>query len=183
MGFIERQPCTTIRPLNPCDYVWLAALGIAERGPITMEDVTLAVDALAGPLWTPVFQVVSDSITDMIEQGCLADEPDRDRFSLTASGRRRLSYLLSQPVQAPLSAFGQVGVRLKLAFIDVLPPILRRHQIMAVIRAYECEMAARAGRCRAWPLNGPMGRQWLDHHMDGLEDGLELLRRMARESD
>ncbi|OAN52898.1 hypothetical protein A6A04_15475 [Paramagnetospirillum marisnigri] len=180
MGFIDRQPCFATHPLAATDYVWLAALGAAERAPITAEDVAAAVDALAGPLWTPVYELVSDSMSHMIDQGCLTPAADLGRYALTGAGRRRLVDLLSRPVQAPLSAFGQVGVRLKLAFADILPPILRRHQINAVIRAYECEMAARSARCKAWPLNGPLGRTWLDHHLDELEDGLALLRQLAR---
>ncbi|CAA7613719.1 hypothetical protein [Magnetospirillum sp. SS-4] len=183
MGFIDRQPSIAPRLMTPSDYIWLAALGCAERGPITIEDVGLAVEALAGPLWSPTGQVVFDTVEALVEHGHLSCPPGEEKLSLTGSGRRRLLDLLTQPVPAPLSAFGQAGLRLKLAFLDVLPPILRRHQINGIIHAYECEMAARASRCAAWPFNGPLGRKWLDHHMDGLEDGLALLRRMAREEE
>lgn len=183
MGFIDHQPSIVIRALGATDYICLAALGTAERSPITMEDVVTAVDALAAPLWVPVFDMVFDTVTDLVERGCLNADLRAETFSLTGIGRRRLMDLLSQPVQAPMSSFGQVGVRLKLAFLHILPPILRRHQIIAIIRAYECEMAARAARCQAWQLNGPMGQRWLDHQMDALEDGLDLLRRLAREAE
>lgn len=183
MGFIDRQPCIAPRLMTPSDYIWLAALGCAERGPITIEDVGLAVDALAGPLWSPTGQVVFDTVEMLVERGYLSVQAEDERLSLSGAGRRRLLELLTQPVPAPLSAFGQVGLRLKLAFLDILPPILRRHQLNGIIYAYECEMAKRASRCPAWPVNGPLGRKWLDHHMDGLEDGVALLRRMAREAE
>lgn len=177
MGFVDHQTCSAVHPLSAADYIWLAAMGSAERGPITLENVAQAVDSLAGTLWQPVFQVIADNVALMVE-GDLLDSQD-GILALTGAGRFRLAQLLVQPVQAPLSAFGQVGVRLKLAFLDLLPPLPRRRQIQSLITAYECEIASRSARCRAWPLNGAIGRKWLDHHMDSLEDGLALLRQSA----
>ncbi|MDO8606406.1 MAG: hypothetical protein Q7R40_07725 [Phaeospirillum sp.] len=180
MGFIDRHPCLAVRQMTASDYIWLATLGCAARGPIGIDDVGQAIAALAGPLWSPSGQVVFDSVEAILDRGLLLGDAAGDRLSITDSGRRQLSFLLTLPVPSPLSAFGQVGIRLKMAFIDILPPALMRHQIVGVIHAYECEVANRSVRCQAWPLNGSIGRKWLDHQVDTLEDGLALLRQMIR---
>ncbi|RAU22695.1 hypothetical protein CU669_06760 [Paramagnetospirillum kuznetsovii] len=178
MGFVDHQTLRSGTPLTASDYIWLAALGAAERGPITLDSIASAVESLAGCLWQPVFEVIADNVDEMAKGGFL-DEQD-GRIMLTPPGRFCLAQLLARPVHAPLSAFGQVGVRLKMAFLDLLPKPSRQRQIQALIVAYECEIASRSTRCGAWPLSGMLGRGWLDHQMDTLEDSLHLLRKSAR---
>jgi hypothetical protein len=178
MGFVDSSIAYHSRALTAGDYVQIAVLGCAAREPLEAEDLAQAVRTLAGHLWSPTAELIDEVAGSLLSGGGLALLPG-PRFQVTPTGRRRLLALLGQPVQGPLSAFGQVGVRLKLAFLDLLPEGARRHQVSALICAYEGEIAARGTRCTAWPINGSLGRAWLDHQMDGLEDGLTLLKRLA----
>jgi len=184
MGFVDRSPAVLVRPLNTRDYLALAILGSAARGPLAIDEVPALISGLAGPLWSPVHPLIHDAMDEMVVDGQLgttkAADSEHLRLTLRPSGHRRLHHLLALHIPGPLTAFGQVGVRLKLAFLDLLPPPMRRHQIGALIRAYDCEIAGRNRHCHAWPLSGSYGRQWLDGQMEGLEDSLTLLRDLAR---
>lgn len=162
------------------DYIHMALLGAAERGPLATDDAPGMVQALAGRNWVPSLQMILDGIDDLVADGLLNTVNRAEVLALTAEGRQKLRRLLAQPLPAPVSAFGRVGLRLKLAFIDLATPEIRRRQLDAALRACECEIASRATRCPAWDLNGPFGRAWLDHQVDGLEELAGLLRRMAR---
>lgn len=185
MGFIEHRRHTSIRRhLDARDYIWLATLGSVTRGALPIDDVAPIVAGLAGPLWAPTGQLIADAIDEMVVTDLLGTTRAGDgqlRLTGTIPGRARLHDLLVQSVHAPLTAFGQVGVRIKLAFLDLLPAPQRQRQIEALTVAYECEIAGRSGACPAWAHNGPLGRLWLDAQVSGLEDGLALLRRLARE--
>ncbi|KIL99526.1 hypothetical protein CCC_04042 [Paramagnetospirillum magnetotacticum MS-1] len=162
------------------DYIWLAVLGAVERGPLSTDDAASAVGALAGSTWIPVSQLVFEAIDQMLEEGLLNPVERSTRLAITGEGRRRLHDLVAQPLTAPLSPFGQVGIRLKLAFLDLAPPVVRRRQIDAILRSCDCEIASRTASCAAWSLNGPLGRAWLDHQMDALEEMAQALRRLAK---
>lgn len=180
MGFIEGRTILNRQAMTARDYIWLAVLGAAERAPLTMDEVAQAVAALAGPAWMPVSQLSFDAMDEMLEGGLLNPVERSLRLAITGDGRRRLQDLVAQPLAAPLSTFGQVGIRLKLAFLDLAPAAVRRRQIDALLRACDCEIAARTAACAAWSLNGPLGRVWLDHQVDALEEMAEVLRRLAR---
>jgi hypothetical protein len=180
MGYVDHPSALASHQLTASDYVRLAILGCAVRCPIFPDDIVRSVESLAGPLWAPSGHLVLDAIEVMVGMGYLANGEGGLGLLITGPGRRALTGLLTQPVSSPLSAFGQVGIRLKMAFLDILPPILRRHQIAGLIHAYECDLATQTAGGESWPLNGVIGRNWLDHQMDMLEDGIALLRRLAR---
>jgi DNA-binding PadR family transcriptional regulator len=180
MGYIEGRTIQSRQVMTARDYIWLAVLGAVERAPLSMDDAVQAVGALAGQAWTPVQQLVFDAIDQMLEDGLLNPVERSMRLAITGEGRRRLQDLLTQPLAAPLSSFGQVGIRLKLAFLDLAPPAMRHRQIDAILRSCDCEIASRTASCAAWSLNGILGRVWLDHQVDALEEMAEVLRRMAR---
>lgn len=167
-------------PMTARDYIWLAVLGAVERAPLSMEEVERAVAALSGPAWTPVTQLIYDAVDEMLEDGLLNPVERSLRLAITGEGRRRLHDLVGQPLAAPLSTFGQVGIRLKLAFLDLVPQAVRHRQIDAILRACDCEIAARTASCPAWALNGPLGRAWLDHQVEALEELAQFLRRLAK---
>lgn len=181
MGFIECRPVLGHRVMTARDYIWLAVLGAAERGPLTMDGAAEAVAALAGSLWAPVSQLVFDAVDEMLTDGLLNAMDRSSRLALTGEGRQRLHDLLALPLASPLSPFGQVGVRLKLAFLDLASPAMRRRQIAAILGACQCEIAARTAACPAWALNGPLGRAWLDHQVEMLEETATMLRGLARQ--
>jgi hypothetical protein len=180
MGFIEGRTNLNRQAMTARDYIWLAVLGAVERTPLTMDETVQAVCALAGPGWAPVSQLVFDAIDEMLDDGLLNPLERSLRVAITGEGRLRLLDIIAMPLAAPLSSFGQVGIRLKLAFLDLASPAIRRSQINAILRACDCEIAARNASCQAWGLNGTLGRVWLDHQVDALEEMAEVLRRIAR---
>jgi hypothetical protein len=180
MGFIEGRTILNRQAMTARDYIWLAVLGAAGRSSLTMDEMVLAVGALTGPGWVSVSQLVFDAMDEMLEDGLLNPVERSTKLAITSDGRQRLFDLIATPLAGPLSPFGQVGVRLKMAFLDLASPATRRHQINAILRACDCEIAARTASCQAWGLNGPLGRVWLDHQVDALEEMAEILRRLAR---
>ncbi|ARJ65810.1 hypothetical protein WV31_09130 [Magnetospirillum sp. ME-1] len=180
MGFIEGRTIQNRRAMTARDYIWLAVLGAVERAPLSVDDAIQAVAALTGPAWAPVSQLIFDAMDDMLADGLLNPVERSTRLAITGDGRRRLHDLIAQPLTAPLSTFGQVGIRLKLAFLDLVPPAVRRRQIDALLRSCDCELSTRTSTCPAWALNGALGRVWLDHQVDALEETAEVLRRLAR---
>lgn len=180
MGYIEARAVLSRHPMTARDYIWLAVLGAVERAPLSMEEVERAVVALSGPSWAPVTQLIYDAVDEMLEDGLLNPVERSLRLAITGEGRRRLHDLVGMPLAAPLSTFGQVGIRLKLAFLDLAPQAVRRRQIDTILRACDCEIASRNALCPAWTLNGPLGRAWLDHQVDALEEMAAFLRRLAQ---
>lgn len=180
MGYIESRTILNRQAMTARDYIWLAILGAVERSPLTMDETVQAVCALTGPGWAPVSQLIFDAADEMLEDALLNPVEHSSKIAITGEGKRRLLDLIAMPLAAPLSTFGQVGIRLKLAFLDLASPALRRSQINSILRACDCEIASRNASCRAWSLNGPLGRVWLDHQVDALEEMAEILRRLAR---
>lgn len=180
MGFVERRPALCRQVMTAGDYIRLAVLGAASRTPLTVDEAVNAVVDLSGPFWTPVTQLVFDAVDDMLEEGLLNQVDRSVRLALTGDGMRLLHELITLPVASPLTTFGQVGIRLKLAFLDLATPAVRRRQVETILRACECEIAGRGASCPAWRLNGPLGRLWLDHQMEALEETVAVLRRLVR---
>lgn len=170
------------RTMETRDFIWLAALGSAARAPVTVGDVRAAIDRSAGALLSPVGQVIEDAVADMVCRGNLSTQLDgacEARFASTAAGQQTLARILGLAVPLPSSAMGQVAVRLKLAFVDLLPPWSRKREIDALIAAYEDEVIGRRLRCQTCPVRGTFGQMWFDHDLDLIRRELALLRRMA----
>lgn len=183
MGFIECRPLLGHRVMTARDYIWLAVLGAAERRPLTMEAAAQAVKTLAGPLWSPVSELIFDAMDDMLAEGLLNSLDRSSRLAITGEGRQRLMELVALPLVSPATPFGQVGMRLKLAFLDLVPPSIRQRQIGSILTACQCEIATRTTACPAWELNGPYGRAWLDHQVETLEETVTILRKLLRQED
>ncbi|MBI3445007.1 MAG: hypothetical protein HY055_06535, partial [Magnetospirillum sp.] len=149
----------------------------------TMDAAAQAVKSLAGPLWCPISELIFDAMDDMVAQGMLNVLGRSSRLAITGDGRRHLLELVAMPLASPITAFGQVGLRLKLAFLDLAPPSVRRRQIGGIISACQCEIAARTTSCSAWQLNGADGRAWLDHQVEALEETVAVLRNLLRGED
>jgi DNA-binding PadR family transcriptional regulator len=180
MGFVDASRARAFAAMTAKDYVRLALLGAAGRRSLPADDVAAVVHALCGPNWSPTAQMVLDGVDDLVAEGLLNAYARTETLEISAEGRQALHRLLAAPIAAPMSPFGRIGLRLKLAFLDLAPAHQRRRQVENAIRACECEIAARASRCPGWELNGPYGQAFLDHQVDGLEDLAGLLRRMAR---
>ena len=168
------------REMGARDFIWLAALGTAARGPAGLEDVCHAIDVITLGQWLPVGELVTASVDEMARGGHLCAVPGRDGcMQLTGRGRETLSLLLGQPIARPSSVFGQVGLRMKLAFLDLVDAGERRVHLDGLINLFEDELDRRqsgADRCAA---RGSFGDLWRSHDIDRLRRDIALLRSMA----
>ncbi len=180
MGFATVTSTAAGWPMGPKDFIRLAALGTAARQPATVDAICLAIDDIVDQLWMPVGDVVASTIEEMLKDGTLRPLSDRgDLYEITASGHEILGMMFVRPVGRPGCLLGQVGFRLKLAFIDLAAPEVRRHYLTDTIRAYEGEIAACEKRCRHCSIRGTFGRLWQNHETDRLRRDLSLLHDMA----
>lgn len=168
-------------PMEPKDFIWLAALGMAAREAVTVDDIWAVIDEIAAPLWTPASAVVESAVEDLLAEGALRLSAP-GMVEVTARGRRILSSLFGRPHARPGCPLGQVGLRLKLAFADLTSPEERQHYLALSIRAYEGEIAECERRCQPCSHQGSLGRQWLDHQADRLRRELSLLHSMAADT-
>lgn len=182
MGFIGRihtGMAPARRELGTRDFIWLATLGTAARGPAGLEEICFAIDTITLGQWLPVGELVTASVAEMVRGGHLQAAPGQpDRLRLTARGRETLMLLLAQPPGRPASVFGQVGLRLKLAFLDLAPPVERRVHLEAMVTLYQEELAHRMADENCAAL-GSFGAAWRSHDAERLRGDIALLERLA----
>lgn len=181
MGFMGNPGAAAMarREMGARDFIWLAALGTAARGPVGLEDICLAIDVITLGQWLPMGELVSASVDEMVRGGHLGPTGDGDgRLAPTARGRETLALLLVQPVARPISVFGQVGLRLKLAFLDLIGSAERREVLDGLIGQHDEELARRRGEggCVA---RGAFGELWRSHDTERVRRDVALLRAMA----
>ena len=197
MGFIGRihtssAPSQNRREMGARDFIWLAALGTAARGPAGLEDICAAIDAITLGQWLPVGDLVTASVAEMVRGGHLQTMPGKatpgetgpgeaDSLRLTMRGREILMLLLAQPLARPSSVFGQVGLRLKLAFLDLAPAVERLRHLEALMTQYQDELTCRAAGQECAAL-GRFGAAWRHHDAERLRGDLALLERLAATS-
>ncbi|MBC7907058.1 MAG: hypothetical protein H7Y60_09975 [Rhodospirillaceae bacterium] len=180
MGFMERldtKLCT--REMGARDFIWLAALGTVARGPATLEDICHAIDVITTGQWLPVGELVTASVEEMIRGGHLTTSSQDKPMTLSVRGHETLSLLLAQPIGRPASVFGQVGLRMKLAFLDLVEAGERRCHLDAMIAAHADELSRRQSPCESCAARGSFGELWRSHDMERLRRDLTLLRSMA----
>lgn len=181
MGFIGRigTDAPRTREMGAGDFIWLAALGTAARGPARLEDICRAFDVITLGQWLPVGELVTASVAEMIRGGHLQAAPGPgQRLRLTARGRETLALLLAQPVGRPASVFGQVGLRLKLAFLDLAAPMERRRHLDALIALHEDELARALADDEPSAAPGPLAAHWRRHETARLHADIAALQRL-----
>lgn len=168
------------RPMGPGDFIWLAALGCASRGPTTAQAVCSCIDHVAAGQWAPSPQLVCDCLDEMARAHHLryAHDGRYDLFTSTTQGLGILRMMLSLPIDRPTAPLGQVGLRLKLAFLDLATPEDRSQHLRDLIEAHREELARRPAPCHSCQSPGCFGRMWGEHHTQALRRDLELLERM-----
>lgn len=173
------------RPMGPGDFIWLAALGSATRGATTAEAVCACIDSIAAGQWAPSAQLVCDCLDEMARARHLnfAHDGNYDLFTITPQGAGILAMMLALPIERPTTPLGQVGTRLKLAFLDLADADERRLHLADLITAHQEELARRPDSCAACHAPGCFGRMWSAHHTDTLRRDLELLQRMLEMND
>lgn len=183
MGFIERLDTKGVagREMGSRDFIWLAALGTVARGPATLDDICHAIDVITAGQWLPIGELVTASVEEMVRGGHLTIPGQTTPLclGLGVRGRETLSLLLAQPIGRPASVFGQVGLRMKLAFLDLVEPDERRSHLDAMITAHADELTMRQSPCDRCPARGSFGELWRSHDMERLRRDLALLRSMA----
>ena len=173
------------RPLGAGDFIWLAALGSATRGATTAGAVCDCIETIAAGQWSPSPQLVCDCLDEMARAHHLRffRRGHDDLFAITPQGRGILSMMLAQPMERPGTPLGEVGLRLKLAFLDLAEPEDRRLHLQEIIAIHEKELAARPSACTACHSPGCFGRLWSEHRTETLRREIELLRHMLGLAD
>jgi len=182
VGFIGHVDMTALskREMGARDFIWLAALGSSARGPATLEDICHAIDVITLGQWLPVGELVMASVDEMSRGGHLQPAPGPEqRLRPTRRGRETLSMLLAQPLARPASVFGQVGLRMKLAFLDLVAAEERRAVLDTLIAQFEDELARRQRGEDACPARGSFGDLWRGHDVERIRRDIALLRSMA----
>lgn len=166
--------------MGPRDFIWVAALGTAARGPVGLDDIRMALDDIVGQLWTPSGEVVGNCVEEMLRSGAVRLTQNRpEKIETTPQGRETLSVLLSIPFSRSGCLLSQVAHRLKMAFLDLVPESDRRYHLGSAIRACQCEISECERRILACSAQGAFGRLWLDHEAKRLHRDLSLLNAMA----
>lgn len=182
MGFMGRtESRIKNNQMGARDFIWLACLGTAARAPAGLDDICRAMDVITLGQWLPVGELITASVDEMVRGGHMTatGEAGSWRVSLSGRGRETLSFLLAQPIARPASVFGQVGLRMKLAFLDLVDQGERRCHLDALICSYEDELALRQSPCEQCPSRGSFGELWRSHDLERLRRDVALLRSMA----
>lgn len=187
MGFLGRIDIPVQlherREMGARDFIWLAALGTAAREPATLDDICQSIDTITRGQWLPVGELIAASVEEMVRGAHLQRAGSgQDRVRLTPHGRQTLSLLLAQPIARPASVFGQVGLRMKLAFLDLAEEGERRLHFSTLIRLHEEELARSRAAADQVSSCGPYAGMWHDQDTDRLRRDIAVLRRMAETS-
>ncbi len=166
------------RPMGPGDFVWLAALGCAARNPTDTDTICRVIDTIAAGQWTPPGHLVCDCLDEMRRGGHLTPA-GTSALAITATGHAVLSMLLAMPLDRPDSPPGQVGLRLKLAFLDLVDTTQRRRHLESLVCRYEAELASRSDADTDHPSLGCFAHIWRSHNLDHLRRDLLMLRKLA----
>lgn len=178
MGWMSRHGAQ--RRMEARDFIWMAALGCGQRLSFDLEQLCSAIDDIAGQLWTPSVDVVAGCVEEMVRGGTLLAE-GQDRFRTSDDGCQVLALLLGQtsgPVGCPL---GQVGLRMKLAFLDLAPAELRRDHLEPLIESCREALDECLRRCDICAVDGHFGQQWLHHEADRLRRDLKMLLNLRND--
>ncbi|MCR6628726.1 MAG: hypothetical protein NVV74_00940 [Magnetospirillum sp.] len=188
MGFVGNidMAALTKREMGTRDFIWLAALGTAARGPAGLDDICRAIDVITLGQWLPVGELITASVDEMMRGGHLqavnglrTASSTELRLRLTGRGRETLSLLLAQPTARPSSVFGQVGLRMKLAFLDLVDGGERRAHLDSLIGLYEDDLNRRMSPGESCPARGNFGDLWRSHDIERMRRDIALLRSMA----
>ena len=151
--------------LLPKEAIRLAALGFACERSRRYAAIAGAVRRFASRICGPSLDLMGSSIALLHTEGLIvadgtgADPPMR----ITEAGRRELQTLLLTSVRAPSSEVGRLAFALKMRFLHLIGPALRRDQAEMMIAAYQAEIA----RLEDLATNGSGGPgyfgDWLAH--------------------
>lgn len=180
MNAVYRTRPSAAREMDIRDTIWLAGLGAGARGPVRPDDLAKAVEAVTGHSWPQLSEVLDSCLEEMLLGGHLATTVDRNdgssRLALTPVGHQTLAFLLSRPVPSPTSASGALGVRIKLAFIDLAGPEEKREALVSLIEGIERDLSARSAAEADCLSGGTFAQLWSAHEAERIDRDLAMLR-------
>ena len=153
--------------LLPKEAIRLAALGFACERPMRYAALASAVRHFTSRIRGPSLDLMGSSIELLRAEGLIeADGAGEDPpLRITEAGRREIQTLLPTAVRAPGSDAGRLAFALKMRFLHLLAPGLRRDQVEMMIEACQAELV-RLGDLAANGVGGPgYFGDWLDHDM------------------
>ena len=170
----QRLATQTRTGLQARDLIWLAALGLGLREAFDLEKLSQAIDEAAGRIWTPVLDVMADCLEEMARAGLLGLSDEG--FVTTAQGRQSMSMLMALPQGGPAGCpLGQVCLRLKMSFLDLIPLAERKQHLGPIIDACQGELSECRRRCALCSTQGSFARHWLRTEEEKLLRDLGLL--------
>lgn len=168
------------RSMQVRDVIWLATLGAAARHPGSIEATVAMIGDIAGPLWPTAEHAVAACVREMLNGGHLTDAAGFNQWRITSHGLDCLERLMAVPLGGPRSVLGQVGLRLKLACLDLVSPEARQRVLAGMIADHLRDLAlARVESGRIWV--GRHGRAWHRADIERLERDLVRLRILLAE--
>lgn len=135
---------TPQKPMDSRDFVWLAVLGLAQRNAAPFDTLGPSIDHLTGAAWIPDPELVFNCVSEMIQGGYVAPHGAGREIKTTDQGARLLCHLMSLPLPAPETPSGQVAIRLKMAFLDLLPEAQQSFPLHSIVAAYQAALASGA---------------------------------------
>lgn len=160
------------------DVIGLALLAAGRRKPATQDALSEAVLYLAWPSWTPSPALIDEVCYDLVEGGYLrtAGPPaGLPRFEPSVKGVALFAALMLKRAQPHLSSFGLTSIRIKIAFIDLLPEQRRRALLESIAQGFERELILR-GRQGRLDVAGWLGQSWMNSEVDQIRRQLVGLR-------
>lgn len=125
--------------LSVGDLIDLAALGLLSERPQPPDDVVTFVKNAGGLHFSPTADVVMERLGRLVELGYAIEESTAgiSWLQITESGRARLVRLLHCDTDPSAAALSQLCTVLKLCFLDLLAPALRREVADSLLAASE----------------------------------------------
>ncbi|MEO5337053.1 MAG: hypothetical protein H7841_09185 [Magnetospirillum sp. WYHS-4] len=172
------------RSVDVRDFIWLAALGRAARGPAPLGEVRAYLADLASGFGASAVDMVGGCIDAMRQGRHLEAAEDRTdgghRLALTPTGHQTFLFLLGRPIPRPATAIGRIGLKLKLDYIDLIGRADRRRLLEGLVAACMSELASRDGEADGV---GRFGKLWFEHDVERVRRDIALLNTLIDLND
>lgn len=170
-------PSVPCQGMSARDAIGLCVLGASRRKAGAQEDLTETVAYLSWPTWSPSPALIDQVHYDLVEGGYLrpALPTGVPCFEPSVKGVALFGVLMLKRVAPVLSPFGQTCVRVKTAFIDLLPEQRRRALLENIAKGYEREQILRRQQGRK-DVAGWLGQSWMNSEADHIRRQLVGLR-------
>jgi hypothetical protein len=173
--------------LMPKEAVRLTVLGtLGLGGAMRYGDLAASVRHFTGRIVGPSLDLMGTSLEMLRYEGLIealdgTGMEDNALLGVTAAGRAEFETLMSAAVRAPSSDdVNKLVVALKLRFLHLLEPVVRREQVDALIALYEGELARLSDLARHHAGDAGFLGAWLDHDIAQVETRLEWFRALYR---